>query len=57
MATQFFRGVLMDVNDTESFYNGAITVQSYLVAPTYVDASNYWTMLVESGIYPAEYFE
>ena len=57
MATQFFRGVLMDVNDTESFYNGAITVQSYLVAPTYVDASNYWAMLVESGIYPAEYFE
>ena len=51
MAGQIINGQEVDVNDTETYYNGVKKVEAYSYMPGYVDAGNYYEKLVESGIY------
>ena len=51
MVTQIVNNETVDVNDTTSYDNGVITVPSYLCEPVFADASNYKTLLIESGYY------
>ena len=41
----------VDVNDTETYNNGKITVPSYLCEPVFADVNNYAELLLESGYY------
>jgi putative multiple sugar transport system substrate-binding protein len=41
------------VNDTKTYDNGTKIVPSYLLAPMYVDKSNYQATLIDSGYYKA----
>ena len=40
-----------EINDTETYDNGAKVVPSYLLEPISVDVNNYEEVLVESGYY------
>ncbi|MBR3332709.1 MAG: extracellular solute-binding protein [Clostridia bacterium] len=51
MAGQIINGQEVDVNDTETYYNGVKKVEAYSYMPGYVDAGNYYEKLIESGIY------
>ena len=51
MVTQIVNNETVDVNDTETYNNGVITVPSYLCEPVFADASNYKELLIDSGYY------
>ncbi|SEQ58478.1 substrate-binding domain-containing protein [Butyrivibrio sp. TB] len=51
MVTQIVNGETVDVNDTDTYNNGVITVPSYLCEPVFADASNYKELLIDSGYY------
>lgn len=40
-----------EINDTETYDNGVKVVPTYLCAPVFADADNYYELLVESGYY------
>lgn len=43
-----------EINDTEQYNNGVITVPSYLCTPVAVDQSNYKEIIVDGGYYTEE---
>jgi len=51
MVDDSLSGKPVPVNDTKSYNNGAKVVPTYLVKPVLVDASNYKSILVNSGYY------
>ena len=51
MVSQIVNGETVDVNDTDTYNNGVITVPSYLCEPVFADASNYKELLIDSGYY------
>ncbi len=51
MVGQILNGEEVDVNDTETYENGVITVPSYLCEPVFADANNYKELLIDSGYY------
>ncbi len=51
MVGQILKGEEVDVNDTETYNNGVITVPSFLCEPVFADANNYKELLIESGYY------
>lgn len=54
MVGQILAGETVDVNDTETYNNGKITVPSFLCEPVFADVNNYEALLVESGYYTAD---
>ena len=54
MVGQILAGETVDVNDTETYNNGKITVPSFLCEPVFADVNNYESLLIESGYYTAE---
>lgn len=54
MVTQILKGEKVEVNDTETYNNGKITVPSFLCDPVFADANNYKQILIDSGYYKAE---
>jgi putative multiple sugar transport system substrate-binding protein len=53
MVDALLKGKTAPVNDTKSYNNGDKVVPTYLCDPVYADASNYKTILVDSGYYTA----
>ena len=51
MVGQILKGEEVDVNDTETYNNGAGVVPSYLCVPVFADANNYKEILIDSGYY------
>ena len=51
MVTQILNGETVDVNDTETYDNGAYVVPSFLCEPVYADINNYKELLIDSGYY------
>lgn len=51
MVDALLKGNKADVNDTKTYDNGSKVVPSFLCDPVYADASNYKTILVDSGYY------
>ncbi len=51
MVGQILSGETVDVNDTETYNNGKITVPSYLCEPVFADVNNYAQLLIDSGYY------
>jgi putative multiple sugar transport system substrate-binding protein len=51
MVTQIVNKETVDVNDTNTYNNGVITVPSYLCEPVFADANNYKELLIDSGYY------
>ncbi|WP_026508204.1 substrate-binding domain-containing protein [Butyrivibrio sp. MC2013] len=51
MVGQILTGADVDVNDTETYNNGTITVPSFLCEPVFADANNYKELLIDSGYY------
>ncbi len=51
MVTQMINGETVDVNDTETYDNGAYVVPSYLCEPVFCDATNYEEILIDSSYY------
>ena len=54
MVGQILSGETVDVNDTETYNNGVITVPSFLCEPVFADVNNYEELLIESGYYTAD---
>ncbi|MCL3777172.1 MULTISPECIES: multiple monosaccharide ABC transporter substrate-binding protein [unclassified Actinomyces] len=54
MVDQIVKGQEVEVNDTESYGNGVMTVPAYLIDPVTVDADSVQTVLVDSGYYTAD---
>ncbi|WP_088032129.1 multiple monosaccharide ABC transporter substrate-binding protein [Evansella clarkii] len=57
MADAVLNGEEPEVNDTETYDNGAKVVPSYLLEPISVDVNNYEEVLVDTGYYDAEELE
>jgi len=51
MVDSLLQGKEATVNDTKTYNNGSKVVPSFLCDPVYADASNYKTILVDSGYY------
>lgn len=51
MVDAIMKGEKAEVNDTKSYNNGKGIIPSYLCKPVFADASNYKTLLVDSGYY------
>ena len=51
---QILAGETVDVNDTETYNNGKITVPSFLCVPVFGSADNYVELLIDSGYYTAD---
>lgn len=51
MGDSVLKGEEPEVNDTETYDNGAKVVPSYLVEPVSVDINNYEEVLIDSGYY------
>ena len=51
MVGQILKGETVDVNDTETYNNGVITVPSFLCEPVFADVNNYKELLIDSGYY------
>jgi putative multiple sugar transport system substrate-binding protein len=47
-------GKKVEVNDTESYHNGVLTVPSYLCTPLTIDSGNYKAVLVDTGYFTEE---
>lgn len=54
MVNAVLQGTEPEINDTEQYNNGVITVPSYLCTPVAVDQSNYEELLIEGEYYTAE---
>lgn len=54
MVDALMKGTEPEVNDTETYDNGAAVIPSYLCSPVFADASNYSELLVDSGYYTAD---
>ena len=54
MADSVLKGEEPEVNDTETYDNGAKVVDSYLLSPVSVDIDNYKEVLVDSGYFTEE---
>lgn len=54
MVNAIVHGTEPEINDTTTYNNGVKVVPSYLLKPQFVDASNYQTLLIDSGYYKAE---
>ena len=48
------RGARPEINDTTTYDNGVKVIPSYLLEPVSVDASNYQTIVIDSGYHKAE---
>ncbi len=51
MVGQIFNGETVDVNDTETYNNGKITVPSFLCDPVFANLDNWQALLIDSGYY------
>ncbi len=51
MVGQIFNGEEVDVNDTETYNNGKITVPSFLCDPVFANLDNWQSLLIDSGYY------
>jgi putative multiple sugar transport system substrate-binding protein len=51
MATAILNGTTVPVNNTSDYNNGVKDVPTYLCDPVFGDASNYKTLLIDSGYY------
>ena len=49
MVDALLQGGAPEINDTETYDNGVKVVPSYLLEPVSVDASNYQTIVIDSG--------
>lgn len=54
MVQAVLQGAEPEINDTETYNNGVITVPSYLCTPVAVDQSNYKEIIVDGGYYTEE---
>jgi putative multiple sugar transport system substrate-binding protein len=54
MVDALLKGKKVSVNDTKSYNNGVKILPSYLCDPVFADASNYKTILIDSGYYTAD---
>lgn len=54
MVDAVLQGSEPEINDTEQYNNGVITVPTYMCTPVAVDASNYEELLIEGGYYTEE---
>lgn len=54
MVQAVLEGSEPEINDTEQYNNGVITVPSYLCTPVAVDVDNYQTEIVDGGYYTEE---
>lgn len=54
MVQAVLEGSEPEINDTEQYNNGVITVPSYLCTPIAVDVDNYQKEIVDGGYYTAE---
>jgi putative multiple sugar transport system substrate-binding protein len=54
MVGQIVAGEEVDVNDTETYFNGVIVVPAYLCEPVFADVNNYKELLIDSGYYTEE---
>lgn len=57
MIGQLLKGKQVDVNDTETFDNGAKVVPALLCTPLAVTQKNYKKLLIDSGIYSEDMFQ
>ncbi len=51
MVGQILNGEEVDVNDTETYNNGKITVPSFLCEPVFASLENWQELLIDSGYY------
>ena len=54
MVDALLKGSEPEINDTETYDNGVKVVPSYLLEPVTVDASNWESVLIDSGYYTAD---
>lgn len=54
MVQAVLEGAEPEINDTEQYNNGVITVPSYLCTPVAVDKDNYQEIIVGGGYYTEE---
>lgn len=54
MVDAVLQGTEPEINDTEQYNNGVITVPTYMCTPVAVDQSNYEEVLIDGGYYTAE---
>jgi len=54
MVGQILSGETVDVNDTETYNNGVITVPSFLCEPVFASVDNYVELLLDSNYYTEE---
>lgn len=54
MVQAVLQGAEPEINDTEQYNNGVITVPSYLCTPVAVDKDNYEEIIVDGGYYTAD---
>jgi len=53
MVSAIVKGTTVEVNDTKTYENGKGVVPTYLCVPVFADATNYKTILIDSGYYTA----
>lgn len=54
MVDAVLQGTEPEINDTEQYNNGVITVPTYMCTPVAVDQANYEEVLIDGGYYTAE---
>lgn len=54
MVQAVLEGAEPEINDTDQYNNGVITVPAYLCTPVAVDVNNYEELIVDGGYYTAE---
>ena len=57
MIGQLLKGKQVDVNDTETFDNGAKVVSTFLCTPLAVTKKNYKKLLIDGGFYSEDMFQ
>jgi putative multiple sugar transport system substrate-binding protein len=53
MVSSIAKGTTVEINDTKTYDNGKGIVPTYLCTPVFADATNYKTILIDSGYYTA----
>lgn len=54
MVDAVLQGTEPEINDTEQYNNGVVTVPTYMCTPVAVDQANYEEVLIDGGYYTAE---
>ena len=54
MVDAVLQGTEPEINDTEQYNNGVVTVPTYMCTPVAVDQANYEEILIDGGYYTAE---